>query len=146
MESINHSQFFDYIGFKREDDTKEQIVLSITVKDHLLSDQQFIASGVFATMLDIGIGTAITNVSHCPAATIQLNLSYFNLTRRNSFTCKANFTHKEGNLASGEGDIFAEAKILQQGHNLVFAEGEIKDSKGTVITKGIGIFKLIRDE
>jgi acyl-coenzyme A thioesterase PaaI-like protein len=44
------------------------------------------------------------------------------------------------------GEIFAEAKILQQGHKFVFVEGEIKDAKGNVIAKGIGTFKLIRYE
>jgi acyl-coenzyme A thioesterase PaaI-like protein len=120
VESINCSLFFDYIGFKREADTKEQIILSITVKDHLLSDQQFIASGVFTTMLDIAIGTAITNLTHCPAATIQLNLSFFDLTRRQSFTCKVHLIHKEGNLAWGEGEIF--------------------DNKGNLAAKGQGAF------
>jgi uncharacterized protein (TIGR00369 family) len=44
------------------------------------------------------------------------------------------------------GEIFAEAKVLQKGYKLAFTEGEIKDPKGNTIAKGIGTFKLIRDE
>jgi acyl-CoA thioesterase len=44
------------------------------------------------------------------------------------------------------GEIFAEAKVLQQGYKIAFTEGEIKDSNGNIIAKGTGIFKLIRDK
>lgn len=124
MSSADHSLFFDYIGFEREKDEEGQIVLSITVKDHLLSDGQFIAGGVFATMLDMTIGSAVTNAARCPAATIHLNVSYFDLTRRKSFTCKADLTHKKENLA--------------------FGEGEIVDDDGNLVAKGQGTFKLLK--
>ena len=124
MSKADHSLFFDYIGFEREKGEEGHIVLSITVKDHLLSDEQLIAGGVFATMLDMALGSAVTNGARCPAATIHLNVSYFDLTRRTSFTCKANLTHKKENLA--------------------FGEGEIVDEEGTLVAKGQGTFKLLK--
>lgn len=124
MGHVDHSLFFDYIGFEREKEEEGQIVLSITVKDHLLGDGQFIAGGVFATMMDMALGSAVTDTARCPAATIHLNVSYFDLTRRKSFTCKANLTNKKENLA--------------------FAEGEIVDDEGRLVVKGQGTFKLLK--
>lgn len=43
-----------------------------------------------------------------------------------------------------EGEIIAESKILKLGFKLAFMEAEIKNSKGEILAKGLGNFKLLR--
>jgi acyl-CoA thioesterase len=46
-------------------------------------------------------------------------------------------------LMNGE-EMMATAKILQQGNSIVTAEGLVNDSKGSVVAKSIGTFKIMQ--
>ena len=77
-------------------------------------------------MLDTVLGMAVRSVTKASVVTTNLNIHYL------------------ASLSTSE--IYAEAKVLQAGYKTAFAEGVIKDSNGKIIAKGVGQFKVIRDE
>lgn len=113
------STFFDYMGFSGE--WSDTFQLELGMKPHLLQDDGTVHPGVFSTMLDITMGATISVETNSFAATINLNLSFFDLIPK--------------------GKYYAETKILKQEGKYVTAEGTIYDQHHVLIAKGIGTFK-----
>jgi uncharacterized protein (TIGR00369 family) len=118
--------FFLHIGFEIIQFEEGKVTIKLNIEEYLLNVNGTLHGGVHATMLDTILGMVTRSVTKAKVVTTNLTVHY---------------------LASiSGGEIFAEAKVLQEGHKLAFTEGEIKDTKGNTIAKGIGTFKLIRDE
>jgi uncharacterized protein (TIGR00369 family) len=118
--------FFLHIGFEIIRFEEGKVTIKLNIEEYLLNVNGTLHGGVHATMLDTILGMVTRSVTKAKVVTTNLTVHY---------------------LASiSGGEIFAEAKVLQQGYKLAFTEGEIKDPKGNTIAKGIGTFKLIRDE
>lgn len=123
---FENNPFFSHIGFEIVQFEEGNVIIKLNIKENLLNVNGTLHGGVHATMLDNILGMVTRSVTKARVVTTNLTVHY---------------------LASmSEGEIFAEAKVLQQGYKLAFTEGEIKDSKGNVIAKGIATFKLIRDK
>lgn len=123
---FENNPFFSHIGFEIVRFEEGNVIIKLNIKEYLLNVNGTLHGGVHATMLDNILGMVTRSVTKARVVTTNLTIHY---------------------LASmSEGEIFAEAKVLQQGYKLAFTEGEIKDSKGNVIAKGIATFKLIRDK
>ncbi|MFJ7677890.1 PaaI family thioesterase [Peribacillus sp. NPDC097206] len=120
------SPFFAYIGFEIIRFEEGNVLLKLNIEKHMLNVNGTLHGGIHATMLDTILGIVIRSLTKARVVTTSLTVHYL------------------GSLSSGE--IYAEAKILQEGYKTAFAEGEIKDSAGNLIAKGTGVFKLIRDE
>lgn len=120
------SPFFAYIGFEVIQFEEGNVRLKLNIEKHMLNINGTLHGGIHATMLDTILGIVIRSLTKARVVTTSLTVHYL------------------GSLSAGE--IFAEAKVLQQGYKTAFAEGEIKDSAGNLIAKGTGVFKLIRDE
>ncbi|MFJ7832468.1 PaaI family thioesterase [Peribacillus sp. NPDC097197] len=120
------SPFFAYIGFEVIQFEEGNVRLKLNIEEHMLNVNGTLHGGIHATMLDTILGIVIRSLTKARVVTTSLTVHYL------------------GSLSAGE--IFAEAKVLQQGYKTAFAEGEIKDSAGNLIAKGTGVFKLIRDE
>ncbi|MGE7778989.1 PaaI family thioesterase [Peribacillus sp. NPDC097264] len=120
------SPFFAYIGFEVIQFEEGNVRLKLNIEKHMLNINGTLHGGIHATMLDTILGIVIRSLTKARVVTTSLTVHYL------------------GSLSSGE--IYAEAKILQEGYKTAFAEGEIKDSAGNLIAKGTGVFKLIRDE
>ncbi|WP_338473365.1 PaaI family thioesterase (plasmid) [Niallia sp. XMNu-256] len=125
-EKFEGSSFFSLIGFEVVHYEEESAVLKLKMKEELLNVNGRLHGGIHATMLDTALGMVIRSVTKMNVVTTNLNIHY---------------------LAGVSGtEIYAEAKILQIGYKTAFAEGEIKDADGKVIAKGVGTFKILRNE
>lgn len=123
---FENSPFFSYIGFQIIYFEEGNVRVKLTIEESLLNTNGTLHGGVYATMLDFILGMVIRSVTKTRCVTTNLT------------------THYLASMSAGE--IFAEAKVVQQGYKLAVVEGEIKDIKENVIAKGIGTFKLIRGE
>ncbi|MDQ1146342.1 uncharacterized protein (TIGR00369 family) [Bacillus sp. SORGH_AS 510] len=113
------STFFDHMGFSGKWSDKFQLELGM--QPHLLQDDGSVHPGVLSTMLDITMGATISVETNSFAATINLNLSFFDLSPKEKY--------------------HAETKILKKEGKYVTAEGTIYDQDHSLIAKGIGTFK-----
>lgn len=119
------SPFFSHIGFEVIKFEEENVLLKLTIDQHLLNVNDTLHGGVHATMLDFVLGMVIQSKTLTRCATINLNINYL--------------------APSTSGDIFAKGRILQQGYRTVTAEAELFDSHEMLLAKGVGTFKLIRN-
>lgn len=112
----------DYFKFEYEEKATE---VKIDVDHHPFQcdEDDKIHTGVFSTMLDTVIGSAISNELGGFALTIHLNCSYFDLSKKKRY--------------------YSSAKIVHINNSIVTGEGEIIDDMGNVVARGIGEFKLI---
>lgn len=125
-ESFESSPFFSHIGFEIIHFEEGNVLLKLPVHEKLYNVNGTLHGGVHATMIDLILGMAIRSTTKTRCTTMNLNLNYLA-------------------PASG-GEIQAKGRILKQGYRIVTAEGELYDQEGEMIAKGIGTFKLIRDE
>lgn len=125
-ESFEESPFYQYMGFELLAFEENYVLLKLNVGKRFLNCNGTLHGGVHATMLDFIQGMLLRSVTKTKCATISLTTNYF-----------APFV---------EGEIFAEARILQLGYKNAFLEAEIKDSNNRSLAKGMGTFKLIREK
>ncbi|MGP4061038.1 PaaI family thioesterase [Halobacillus sp. H74] len=125
-ESFESSPFFSHLGFDIEHFEEGNVLLKLPVHEKLYNVNGTLHGGVHATMIDLILGMAIRSTTKTRCTTMNLNINYLA-------------------PASG-GEIQAKGRILKQGYRIVTAEGELYDQEGTMIAKGTGTFKLIRDE
>ncbi|MFZ0369134.1 MAG: PaaI family thioesterase [Halobacillus sp.] len=125
-ESFEASPFFSHIGFEIIHFEEGNVLLNLPIQEKLFNVNGTLHGGVHATMLDLIIGMAIRSTTKTRCTTMNLNINYL--------------------APSAGGSVTAKGRILQQGYRIVTAEGELYDGEGTMLAKGIGTYKLIRDE
>lgn len=125
-ESFEDSPFFNHMGIEILHFEENAVKIKLTIKEYVLNANGTLYGGVHATMLDYAQGMLLRSITKTKCMTVNLSTQYL--------------------AGISEGDIFAEAKVLQLGYKLAFLEGEIKDSTGRLLAKGTGTFKIIRDE
>jgi len=125
QERFKNGAFFSYIGFEIIHFEEDNVLLKLPIKDYLMNVNGTLHGGVHASMLDQVLGMLISITTKTKCATINLNVNYF--------------------APTVTGEIFATAKILNQGYKIVTAEAEIIDEQGKILAKATGTFKLIRD-
>ncbi|ASN06114.1 PaaI family thioesterase [Virgibacillus necropolis] len=118
----DHSSFFEHIGYAKHKSEQGDVVIGLNMNENLLVGDGTIPSGVFASMIDIVIGSTIASIG-IPTTTVNLNFTYFDLTNKGPYTAFASITYRDGKMFTGEGYV-------------------IDKSKNTV-AKGIGTFKAI---
>ena len=123
---FEENPFFMHVGFEIVRFEEGNVNIKLDVKEHLLNINGTLHGGVHATMLDYILGMVTRSVTKAKVVTTNLTVHYLS--------------------SISQGEIFAEAKVLQEGYKLAFTEGEIKDGQGNILAKGIGTFKLIRDK
>ena len=124
-ERFKNSAYFSHMGFEIVHFEENHVLLKLPINDHLMNVNGTLHGGVHASMLDQVLGMLISITTKTKCATINLNVNYF--------------------APTVTGDIFATAKILNQGYKIVTAEAEILDEQGKLLAKATGTFKLIRD-
>ncbi|QNG59285.1 PaaI family thioesterase [Bacillus sp. PAMC26568] len=125
-ESFEVSPFFNHMGIEILHFEENAVKIKLTIKEYVLNANGTLHGGVHATMLDYAQGMLLRSITKTKCMTVNLSTQYL--------------------AGISEGDIFAEAKVLQLGYKLAFLEGEINDSTGRLLAKGTGTFKIIRDE
>ena len=118
--------FHDLIGLEVVQQTSGRTVLRLEVDERHLRDNGIVHGGVFATLLDAGVGLAARSLS--PAAnrlvTAQLNL---------------NFTRP-----SVVGDVLiVNGEVLHAGQTTVVARAEVRDAADRLVAAGTGTLLVL---
>ena len=131
-ESVEHlkqlfenSPFNNLVGITLEDFQEGAVVYSLKISPSHLNVNSGVHGGALFSLLDSVMGATIRSAVHNPIVTVNMNIHYFSPV-------------PEGDTLTGT------AAILQQGRSIITAEGLIKASNGTILTKAIGTFKIIR--
>jgi acyl-coenzyme A thioesterase PaaI-like protein len=119
------STFFDYLGFKRLKDDHEVVVISMDVQEIHKDENGHIASGIHYTLLDVALGTAVSEKENGFTLTIDLHVQLFDLNQCEKLICKGYHVNINGNIGNGRGDIF--------------------DEYGVLVASGMATFKVIQN-
>lgn len=125
-ESFEASPFFSHIGFEIIRFEEGDVLLKLPIHKKLHNVNGTLHGGVHASMIDLILGMAIRSTTKTRCSTINLNLNYLAPVK--------------------DGELYAKGRVLQQGYRIATAEGELFDLEGKMVAKGVGTFKLIRDE
>ncbi|WP_172373790.1 PaaI family thioesterase [Sporosarcina jiandibaonis] len=122
---IVQSTFFDYLGFKRLQDDNGAVVISVDVQEIHKDENGHIASGIHYTLLDVALGTAVSEKENGFTLTIDLHVQLFDLNQCEKLICRGYPVNINGNIGNGRGDIF--------------------DENGVLIASGMATFKVIQN-
>ncbi len=117
-----NSTFFEKLGFVSKESAELGFRLKLPLQKHLLQEDGFVHSGALSTMLDTVMGAQVSKQFQAFATTIQLNLTFFDLSAKENY--------------------FAKTIILDHQENYVTAEGAVIDDNDTLVAKAIGTFKI----
>ncbi|MEK4031233.1 PaaI family thioesterase [Pseudobacillus sp. FSL P4-0506] len=123
---VDHSFFFSYLGLERQEDEAGAAVLSVKLVDSHLSETGKVAGGLFYTMLDAAMGTAVSEAGGAFGVTTDLHVQILRNEASRLFVCKGYCSGIEGKNASGRGEIF--------------------DESGRLVASGMAAFKLLTAE
>ncbi|WP_235318332.1 PaaI family thioesterase [Planococcus sp. CAU13] len=118
------SPFFTNMGFEILEFSEEKVLLKLNIKGEFMNVNGTLHGGIHASMLDQVFGMAVQAATKARCATINLNVNYL--------------------ASSGTGDIYATARILQQGYRNIILEGEVFEEGGKKLVQGTGTFKVFR--
>jgi uncharacterized protein (TIGR00369 family) len=122
---FKNSPYNKHLGIKFEKFEEDSVVCSIKIATSHLNVNHSVHGGVYFSILDSVMGATIRTVVNQPIVTVNMSINYF------------------APLKKGE-EMVATAKILQRGNSIVTMEGLVEDTKGRLLAKSIGTFKLIR--
>lgn len=124
FKGINKNPFFNHIGFEIVSGHEDELSLKLEVKKELFNTNNSLHGGVHASMLDMVQTIHLRKIYHTSVSAVNLDVHYF--------------------APTNTGDLFARAKVLQQGYKLATIESEILDENHQLIAKGTGVYKILR--
>ncbi|MFS0575432.1 PaaI family thioesterase [Sporosarcina sp. 179-K 3D1 HS] len=122
---VDSSSFFEHLGMVREENDKGAVVISLTIQDTHIDEVGHISSGLYYSLLDVAIGTAISDQVAGVTSTIDLYVQVFKQEQIEKLPCKGYIIQMAGTTGSGRGDIL--------------------DESGNLISYGMATFKIQRD-
>ena len=126
QKSFEEMPFFKFIGFEILEFDEDRVLLKLDIREDFLNNNNTLHGGIYASMIDQVLAMIIRAKTKSRCATINLNINYL--------------------APISAGTIYATGRIIQLGYRITQAEGEIYTGDGTVLAKGIGSFKIIRDK
>jgi uncharacterized protein (TIGR00369 family) len=123
---FENSPFVNFLGVQIVQFEEGKVVLELPVRRDLINVNQTVHGGVFASLLDNILGMTIRSLVKKPLATVNLQIHFLESLK--------------------QGKMVATAQVLKKGNRLVTAEGEIRDGEERLLAKGIGTFKVLREE
>jgi uncharacterized protein (TIGR00369 family) len=119
-----HVPFVEHLGLKLLEKGDGRALIRFEPASEHLNSWEGVHGGVVMTLLDVALSSAARSLDPaCIGAT--------------TVEMKANF------LSAASGPILAEGFAQRAGRSLIFSEGEVSDSAGTVLAKASGTFKLV---
>lgn len=116
--------FMKHCGIVRRDAPAGTARFSVTVAPHLANSRGVAHGGLLLTMLDIALG-------HAAADAVEGAVSFITIDLQSAF------------LSPATGEIIAEGRAVRAGRSIVFCEGDIRDSTGTLLVRASGVFKPV---
>lgn len=109
---IQQSTFFEYLGIERHEDEDGAVVVSVNVQAYHKDEVGHVSSGLYYTLIDVALGTVMSEKEGGSMATIDLNVQLFRQEQISSLICKGYHIYTKGNTGSGRGDVFDENGLL----------------------------------
>ncbi len=121
------SQFSQLVGLKVVELSPGRALLSLEITDQLKNRRGDAHGGVTATLLDTALGVACRSHQDdwMSEGTVTLNVQFIEPAR---------------------GSLLAEGRLLRAGRTVTFAEGEVRDQRGTIVAKATATFKIERQK
>lgn len=120
LQLINKSPFVSYIGLRVEELSDKTSVVSLTVDNKHKQRLGFVHGGVIATMVDVAMGSLVIAATGKPAVSVEINVNYL--------------------LSASDGIIRAIARLKRLGRRLHYAEADVIDDKGNILSTATGIY------
>ena len=123
--NLEQSTFFEYLRLTRQEDDNGAVVVTMNVEDLHKDASGNVASGVYYTVLDVALGTAVSEQMNGFSATIDMHVQVFNQEKIEKLVCKGYLIDVNGNIGSGRGDLF--------------------DGNDVLVATGMATFKLMKN-
>ena len=109
---MQQSTFFDHLGMVRQENDGEAAVVSVNVQAFHKDEVGHVSSGLYYSLLDATLGTAMSEQEGGFTATIDMYVQIFKQEQVGRLVCKGYYIQMNGNTSSGRGDIFDENGLL----------------------------------
>ena len=125
MNPLAGSPFSEHLGLTVVEWSPGRALVSLEITDNLRNRRGDAHGGVTATLLDAALGIACRSHTDewMSEGTVTLNVQF---------------------IEPAQGTLLAEARLLRAGRTVAFAEGEVRDQKGTIVAKATATFKIER--
>ncbi len=123
------NSFWRHLGIEVEDAREGWVRLRLPVRDELRNAVGApVHGGVLSTLVDAAVGGALGTLHEASEGgvgqtTLDLNVSFI--------------------AAAGEGDVFAEGRILRKGRTIAFGEATITDAAGRLVAAGRATYMIL---
>lgn len=121
---LEGNPFYQHLGFEIVEEEGKEMVLKLPLKQDLLNTNKTLHGGVHASMLDAVSSVVLRSLYQTQVSAVNLDVHYF--------------------AKSVSGNLYARAKVLQQGYKLATFEAVIVDDHQRLIAKGTGVYKIAR--
>lgn len=118
--------YLQHLGIEIRSFEKEDTKIMLHVQPDLLNTNGTLHGGVYASMLDFIQKIHLSSVTELRCVSVSSSVY---------FTAPVT-----------KGTIYAEASIISRGYKTVIVEGIIRNERGDICSKGIGTFKMIRED
>ena len=116
--------FAELCGIKLHGAENGAVRLSVKLEPKHANNFGIPHGGLVATLMDIAMGSAARQAAGGPVMTLDMHISF---------------------LASGEGSLTAEGRVVRAGGSVFFCEAEARDAAGELVAKSSGVFKRRKD-
>jgi uncharacterized protein (TIGR00369 family) len=115
--------FVGHLGIEVDSIGDGKAVLSVTVKPGFTNSFGSAHGGLIMSIMDVALCTAARSqhADSIGVITIDISMQF---------------------IGVGKDKLIAEARVLKPGRNTVFTEGEIRNTDGTLVAKGIGTVRV----
>jgi uncharacterized protein (TIGR00369 family) len=119
-----HVPFIEHLGIDLVEKLDGKVLLRMDSRPEFENSWGGMHGGVLLTLLDSALATAARSLDpKCNGAvTVEI---------------KSNF------IAAATGTVLAEGRAIRAGRSLIFSEGELRDTQGTLLAKATGTIKLL---
>jgi len=121
--------YWRYLGVAVDDAKSGWVRLRVEVRNELRNAAGApVHGGVMSALVDMAVGGALATIHEASAGgvgqtTLDLNVSFL--------------------AAAGEGDLFAEGRLLRRGRTVAFGEARISDASGRLVAVGRATYMLL---
>jgi uncharacterized protein (TIGR00369 family) len=114
--------FAELLGLRVQDQTGDALTILMPASQTLDNRKGDVHGGAIATLMDTALGLAARGSDdwRVVSSTLNLTINY---------------------LSPGRGDLTCKTTVQRRGKSVVFVEGTVTDSYGTVIAVGMGTYK-----
>jgi uncharacterized protein (TIGR00369 family) len=115
--------FVGHLGIEVDSIGDGKAVLSVTVKPGFTNSFGSAHGGLIMSIMDVALCTAARSqhADSIGVITIDISMQF---------------------IGVGKDKLIAEARVLKPGRNTVFTEGEIRNTDGSLVAKGIGTVRV----